>query len=78
MPTATDISRLRLMCRDGTARQVREAADLSLSDIARDVGCTAASISRYETGLIRPGRRRAVAYLAVLDALTNQERDHGH
>lgn len=66
------------MCRDGTARQVREAADLSLSDIARDVGCTAASISRYETGLIRPSGRRAVAYLAVLDALTNQERVNGN
>jgi transcriptional regulator with XRE-family HTH domain len=74
-PTSSAIARLRQMCRDGTAKRIREEANLSLTDVAKDVGCTHASIARYETGVIRPGAARCVAYLRVLDALMELQKE---
>ena len=44
-----DIAHARLMCQRGVARALRVGAGLRLSDIARAVNVSEASVSRWET-----------------------------
>jgi transcriptional regulator with XRE-family HTH domain len=64
-----DLVLLRRALADGTARRLREAAGLSLADVARPAGVTAATISRWESGTRTPRAEQALRYAAVLKAL---------
>ena len=46
---ALDVSHARLICERGLARALRIGAGLRLSDVARAVGVSEASVSRWET-----------------------------
>ncbi len=64
----------RLAVRMGAARGLREAADLSQSDVARHLGMSQAAISRYEAGSSRPTGPVGARYLAFLAQLMGGER----
>lgn len=53
----------------GYPRQVRDAAGLSQQEIAGEVGCSAATIVRWETGRNHPRGAYAVLYRSVLQQL---------
>lgn len=60
---------LRALCASGEARRIREAARLSRSELARAVGTSCASISRWESGDRRPHGELATAYHRALQQL---------
>lgn len=49
-----------------TLKALRLAAGLSQADVAREVGCSSAAISHYETGRSRPRPDVARRYLDVI------------
>jgi DNA-binding transcriptional regulator YiaG len=52
-------------------RPIREAADLSLGQVARQIGITRQTLSLWERGEARPtNRAAAVAYLRLLRELS--------
>jgi transcriptional regulator with XRE-family HTH domain len=51
-------------------RLIREQARLSQSDFAQLLGCSPATVSRYETGARMPTGRRLDRYVELLGALT--------
>jgi DNA-binding transcriptional regulator YiaG len=61
--------RVRELARSGEARKLREAADLSLREVAAAVGTSPASLSRWELGQRRPHGPAAVRYGAILHTL---------
>lgn len=50
----------------GRGRMVREAADLSLRDLAATVGVSVAALSRWERGEERPSRAAAVRWACAI------------
>jgi transcriptional regulator with XRE-family HTH domain len=48
---------------------IREAAGLSLADVAAACGADASTVFRWESGERRPSGERAVAYAAFLERL---------
>jgi transcriptional regulator with XRE-family HTH domain len=71
-PTATaaedtvELAELRRLVSSGAARGVREAARLSLSEIAGAIGVSAASVSMWERGKTRPTGAQALRYHRLL------------
>lgn len=65
------LAEARRLCGNGEARAIREAADLSLAELARDVGVSESTLSEWERGAQRPTGQRAIRYLAVLRDLHN-------
>lgn len=63
------MARLRLRCRNGTARAIRERAGLSQSEMASGAGTEESYISRWERGLVQPRGQAALRYAALLDAV---------
>ncbi len=57
---------IRQLARSGEARRIREAAGLSLRELAAAVGVDAASISRWERGLSAPRVHHALAWHKAL------------
>jgi DNA-binding transcriptional regulator YiaG len=53
----------------GAGRMIREAAGLSLGDVARAIGTDAATVYRWENGHKRPSAPFAVAYRDFLEEL---------
>lgn len=76
MSTALEISLARKLAATGEARRLRQAAGLSLYDLARDLGVTAGTVSRWETGNRVPRGDAAARYAGLLgelmDVLTDQ------
>lgn len=66
-----DIARARLAARSGGARQVRLLANLSQREVAGHCGCSAASVSMWETGKTVPtgpaGRRYCELIISLGD-----------
>ena len=56
----------RRLAKSGEARILREAAGLSLAEVARGVGVTPTAVWRWERGLARPCGRPAAAYARLL------------
>jgi transcriptional regulator with XRE-family HTH domain len=54
---------------DGRLRAVRLKAKLSQADIARAIGVTEATVSRWEAGVRRPRREEAIRLAALLEVL---------
>ena len=63
------VSRGRRMAADGTGQRVRLKAELSLSDIAQQIGVSAAAVYAWESGKAKPHGVRAVAYAELIGEL---------
>jgi len=61
--------------RTGRARKVRKAAGLSTESLARDLGVTAATVARWETGAVTPPRAHALAWLKLLRLIDTAVRE---
>lgn len=64
-----ELAEARRLLRSGEARDIRVAAGLSQSEIARSIGVTAGAISRWEGRERRPVGEPAVAYAELLRSL---------
>lgn len=63
------LARVRRLAACGEARKRRQAADLSLSEIAKEVGVTHGTVWKWETGKLRPNGPAALKYLSLLEKL---------
>ena len=54
---------------EGTGRQIRERASLSMYDVAQTIGVGEPTVSRWERGLARPTGDAAVRWTELLDKL---------
>jgi len=63
------VSRVRLLARTGEARRIRERSLLSVGEIAREIGVSASSLSRWETGTTTPRASVALRWAEVLEQL---------
>lgn len=63
------LAAVRARAADGSARRIRVAAHLSLTDIASAVGVDQSTVHRWETGRRAPRGAPALRYGALLDAL---------
>jgi transcriptional regulator with XRE-family HTH domain len=64
------IAEVRAQGSDGSARRIRESAGVSLREAAAALNSNAATLRRWENGESRPAADRALAWAALLDALT--------
>lgn len=72
------VETLRDLPSPAVARALREAAGISLRELARELGVDPTTLSRWERGLARPGRRdRARALLERYVAALNLLRSAG-
>lgn len=67
LPEAIALRRVKRLVNNDRLRDLREAAGLSQSDVARFMGVAPSNVSRWEAGLARPRGRHAVALLELLD-----------
>ncbi len=65
---AVTLALLRRLVSDGTAKQLRERARLSLADVARAVGADASSVLMWERGR-QPRAAAALRYAELIAAL---------
>lgn len=63
------ISSVRRKGRLGIARGIRREAAISLHELAAMMGSTAASLSRYERGLVTPRAAVALRWARVLQIM---------
>jgi DNA-binding transcriptional regulator YiaG len=66
MTETTDLLELAGYIHSGRARRIRKTAGLSTESLARDLGVTAATVARWETGAVQPPRVHALAWLRLL------------
>jgi len=71
-PELLSIAMVRRLAANGSARAIREAAGLSISEVARDLGVTPSAVSRWERGLRRPHGQPATDYLKILEGLSGR------
>jgi len=79
-PKLAQLQRARTLGPDGQGPRIREEARLSLSELAQVIGVDAATLCRWELGLVRPRRDAALRWLRAIDALqsgTDAEPDNG-
>ncbi len=69
LPLAVRLADVRELCASGSARVIRQAADLSLAEVAREVGVSVVTVSLWERGRQRPTGQRALRYLDLLQEL---------
>ncbi|WP_173266521.1 helix-turn-helix domain-containing protein [Streptomyces pacificus] len=63
------LSRIRAAANSGEARRLREAAHLSIAEVARACGVDQSTVWRWERGTRRPRGRQALAYGELIDSL---------
>ena len=63
------LSRAYRLTEGGTGRQVREAAGISLRQLAGALGTNQGELSRWERGISRPRPQRALAWLRAVELL---------
>lgn len=68
-PELADLLRARRCAADGSGRQLREAARLSLRDIARAADLNPSTVYRWEIGARRPIGAGAIRYGRLLGDL---------
>jgi transcriptional regulator with XRE-family HTH domain len=66
---AITISLVRHLCTSGRARALREAARLSLEDVAEAIGSSPSTIGNWERGIRQPRTAVALRYGEFLSAL---------
>lgn len=64
------VSSMRDDARTGRARERREAAQLSLREVARALKTSPSTLHRWETGASRPPAEAALRWARLLDGLT--------
>ena len=69
MATSPVLAEVRRLCRSGEAQSIRRNADVSLAEVAADVGVTPTAVQRWETGQRFPRDPGAANYLLVLRRL---------
>jgi transcriptional regulator with XRE-family HTH domain len=69
MVELADVTWIRRLAANGGARAIREAAHLSVSEVARELGVSPASVSRWERGLRAPRGRVAERWAEILHKL---------
>ena len=72
MPSATTVASLasiRRLARSGEARQIREAAFVTLRELADDLQVNASTLSRWERGETSPRVSAALRWALALDVL---------
>ncbi len=73
MDTSSDLLALRdvrSLARSGGARAIRQAAGLSLSEVADVVGVSTVTVYRWEVGERSPRGAPALSYKNLLDVLS--------
>lgn len=60
------LTEARRLLHTGEARDIRQAAGLSLDEIARACGVTPGAVSRWEQGERRPTGEAAVSFASLL------------
>jgi DNA-binding transcriptional regulator YiaG len=63
---ALQLTEARRLLRSGEARAIRQAAGLSLEEVARVCGVTPGAVSRWETSNRRPTGDAAVQFASLL------------
>lgn len=63
------VAAVRALALNGEARTRREAAQLSLSEVASNCGVDTSTVWRWETGQRRPRGEAALRYWRLLDLL---------
>ena len=61
---------VRRVARNGGARAIREGAGLSVSEVARELGCSPSAVSRWERGKRSPRGDAATEWAALLQRLS--------
>jgi DNA-binding transcriptional regulator YiaG len=74
-PDPVEVAAARAMIESGAARRVRLAAHLSLAEVARSVGVTAATVYRWEADGMKPRGEAAVRYGRLLRRLMGGSHD---
>jgi DNA-binding transcriptional regulator YiaG len=69
LPDLERLVAVRARCRTGEAAQLRTAAGLSQSDVARTLGVSPAAINRWERGPRSPSGTAALRYASLLEML---------
>lgn len=69
MSETADLLELSRYIRSGRARSLRKDAGLTTESLARDLGVTAATVARWETGAVAPPRTHALAWLKLLRSI---------
>jgi transcriptional regulator with XRE-family HTH domain len=72
MFSVVELARARQLGRSGQGRRAREAAGLSVRELAAAVGVEAGTLSRWETGRCRPRADAALRWLTTLDSLASE------
>jgi len=73
-PELADLLRARRCAADGSGRLLREAAHLSLRDVARAADINLSTLHRWETGERRPHGDAAIRYGRLLADLEQIQR----
>jgi DNA-binding transcriptional regulator YiaG len=63
----------RKALREGQAQELRRAADLSQSEIAKIVGVRASAVCRWESGVRRPKGAAGLRYARLLETLAGDK-----
>ena len=69
---AIRISRMRKLCANGGARQLRKDARLSMQEVADALGCTTAAVSSWEIGFRSPRGLLGRRYAELLERLAEE------
>lgn len=67
------IATVRAQAADGSARQIRTQAGISLREAASAIPTAPSTLQRWETGECTPRSKHALAWADLLDALTTDE-----
>ncbi|MFE7791284.1 helix-turn-helix domain-containing protein [Streptomyces sp. NPDC057460] len=68
------LARVRAAVNSGEARQLREAAHLSIGEVARACGVDQSTVWRWERGARKPRGNGALAYGELIDSLRSRLR----
>jgi len=63
--------RVRQLAASGEARRIRQSANVSLNEIAEEVGVSLGAVWKWETGNARPTGQSALRYLRLLERLAD-------
>ncbi|GAA2347207.1 helix-turn-helix transcriptional regulator [Dactylosporangium salmoneum] len=67
------VAAARRYAKDGTGREIRKRARLSMREVAATIGVSSPTLSNWEIGLTAPHGGPAVKWAELLGALVEQE-----
>jgi transcriptional regulator with XRE-family HTH domain len=63
------VAKARRIASSGAGRAMREAAGIGLNELARELGTSPSSLSRWERALVAPNPHHALRWLTALEGL---------